>query len=225
MLEDYLGKNGFETHSVGDGVAMDRFLHDNDVDLIVLDLMLPGEDGLQIACRNKNSQQPIPVIILSARGDDVDRILGLEVGADDYLPKPFNPRELQARIRAVLRRCEPQTAAPDPAKGEVYSFGPFRLNMNAHTLVRDIEEVPLTSGEFNLLQVFVEHPNTVLNRERLTELLWGLEPGPFDRSIDVRVSRLRQKIEDDTHNPRYILTIRNVGYRFCPTVDGCDREP
>lgn len=184
-------------------------------DLLVLDLMMPGEDGLSIARRLKGQAEGPPIIMLSAKGEDIDRIVGLEVGADDYLPKPFNPRELLARIRAVMRRGTAKTAnAEEPLR--VIEFGPFKANLDARSLNRGDAEIELTSGEFSLLEIFVSHPNRALSRDWLMDQLRGFERDPFDRSIDVRVNRLRKKIEDDPANPRYIKTVWGQGYLFAP---------
>ena len=216
LLGRYLSAQGFDVTGVEDGAAMDRFLSTHSTDLIILDLMLPGEDGLSIAKRLRRVRDT-PIIMLSARGEEVDRIVGLEVGADDYLPKPFNPRELLARIRAVLRR--PATS-PNPESGSsqehTFSFGPFRLDTVTQQLTRDEEKVSLTSGEFALLKIFLEHPNRVLSRDILVDMLKGFERSPYDRSIDVRVTRLRRKIETDPASPVYIHTIWGEGYRFSP---------
>jgi two-component system phosphate regulon response regulator OmpR len=201
---------------VADGVAMFEWLDQHQADIIILDLMLPGEDGLSLARRLRQTM-PVPIIMLSARGDEVDRIVGLEVGADDYLPKPFNPRELLARIRAVLRR--PAHAA-DAAVEESISFGPYRLSLDARRLTRDGETVTLTGSELDLLRIFAEHPNRLLDRDRLLDLLKGYERNPFDRSIDVQVARLRAKIEPDKKHPRYIRTVWGRGYMFTPKGDG-----
>jgi len=216
LLERYLGEQGFAVAGVTDGEAMDRYLADSPVELIILDLMLPGEDGLSIA-RRLRASGATPILMLSARGDDVDRIVGLEVGADDYLAKPFNPRELLARLRAILRRRQPESrdaAAAEPA--EIHSFGEFRLDMSSRTLTRGGEKVALTSGEYALLQVFVENPNRVLSRDALVDKLAGYERSPFDRIIDVRVTRLRRKIEADPSEPVFIQTVWGEGYRFSP---------
>ncbi len=216
LLGRYLSDQGFEVASAEDGAAMDNFLATHATDLIILDLMLPGEDGLSIAKRLRRNRQT-PIIILSARGEDVDRIVGLEVGADDYLPKPFNPRELLARIRAVLRRpAAASTAGPDDAEQQTLGFGPFKLNLITQELTRDAQLVPLTGGEFALLRIFVEHPNRVLSRDTLVDMLKGFERSPYDRSIDVRITRLRRKIERDPTSPVYIRTVWGEGYRFCP---------
>jgi two-component system, OmpR family, phosphate regulon response regulator OmpR len=211
LLERYLGEQGFDVAGVPNGATMDRHLAGHEVDLVILDLMLPGEDGLSIARRLRTISPTLPILMLSARGDDVDRIVGLEVGADDYLSKPFNPRELLARLRAILRRGQP--AAPG---GEIHVFGDFRLDIASGTLMRNGERVALTSGEYALLKVFAENPNRVLSRDALVQRLAGFERGPFDRSIDVRVTRLRRKIEADPAAPLYIQTVWGEGYRFSP---------
>jgi two-component system phosphate regulon response regulator OmpR len=216
LLAGYLEREGFVVSGVADGVAMFEWLDQHQADIIILDLMLPGEDGLSLARRLRQTM-PVPIIMLSARGDEVDRIVGLEVGADDYLPKPFNPRELLARIRAVLRR--PAHAA-DAAVEESISFGPYRLSLDARRLTRDGETVTLTGSELDLLRIFAEHPNRLLDRDRLLDLLKGYERNPFDRSIDVQVARLRAKIEPDKKHPRYIRTVWGRGYMFTPKGDG-----
>lgn len=212
LLQEYLEQKGYAVVCVEDAPAMDAALASQAVDLVVLDIMLPGEDGLSIARRLKE-QGNSPIIMLSAQGEDVDRIVGLEVGADDYMAKPFNPRELLARIRAVLRRGTARDAAEDE---HLVSFGPFVLDLNAHRLVNDGRVVSLTGGEFDLLSTLARHPNRVLNRDRILDLLTGAERSPFDRSIDVRVARLRGKIEPDPAAPIYIRTIWGKGYMFCP---------
>lgn len=214
LLGQYLSEQGYQVTGVENATEMDQFLAENTPDLIILDLMLPGEDGLSIAKRLRGSRE-IPIIMISARGEEVDRIVGLEVGADDYLPKPFNPRELLARIRAVLRR--PAAAAdPDTPNDRIFGFGPFQLNLGSCELTRQGEKVPLTSGEFSLLSIFVQHPNRVLSRDRLIDIMKGFERSPYDRSIDVRVTRLRRKIETDPASPVYIQTVWGEGYRFTP---------
>ncbi|MEM7097432.1 MAG: response regulator [Pseudomonadota bacterium] len=213
LTQAYLVQQGFEVTCVASGEEMDSFLQENRVDLLILDLMLPGEHGLSIAQRLKKHSS-LPIIIVSAQGEDVDRIVGLEVGADDYLSKPFNPRELLARVRAVLRRASPATSLE--SEQARYEFGVFVLDLSAHRLTKSGETVPLTSGEFDLLSILVAHPNKVLDRDRILDLLTGAERSPFDRSIDVRVTRLRSKIEADPTNPLYIRTIWGKGYMFCP---------
>ncbi len=217
LTQAYLTQQGFVVHCVDSGEAMDAFLAEESVDLIVLDLMLPGEHGLAIARRLKNDRH-IPIVMVSAQGDDIDRIVGLEVGADDYLAKPFNPRELLARIRAVLRRAG-NSASTEPGDGRT-AFGEFELDVSAHRLTRGGEPVSLTSGEFDLLAILVSNPNKVLDRDRILDLLTGAERSPFDRSIDVRVTRLRGKIEADPSAPLFIKTVWGKGYMFCPDGDG-----
>jgi len=218
LIQAYLSKQGFSVACVTDGEAMTQYLERESADLIILDLMLPGEHGLSLAKRLKQAGD-IPIIIVSAQGDDVDRIVGLEVGADDYIGKPFNPRELLARVRAVLRRSSRSGGALDSGE-DVVAFGPFVLDLESHQLLRSGEQVPLTSGEFDLLAILAEHPNKVLHRDRILDLLTGAERSPFDRSIDVRVTRLRSKIEPDASNPVYIKTIWGKGYMFCPDGNG-----
>ena len=214
LLGRYLEEQGFEVLAVRDGAEMDRALAETAFDLLILDVMLPGEDGLSVLRRLVNKQS-LPVVMVSARGEDIDRIVGLEVGADDYLAKPFNPRELLARVRAVLRR---HSSAPEdgPASEGVHRFGPYELHVPSQRLLKDGQEVSLTGGEFTLLRVLVEHPQRVLDRNTLLDLIKGYEHQPYDRSIDVRVARLRRKIEEDPGNPRYIRTVWGRGYLFAP---------
>ncbi len=209
-LSRYLTEQGFRVTAVADGPAMDDFLAKQTPDLVIMDLMLPGEDGLSLA-RRLRAAGDLPIIMLSARGEDIDRIIGLEIGADDYLSKPFNPRELLARIRVLLRR---HSASASKAQEITYSFGPYRLDITGHELTRNGEPVALTTAEFTLLRVFTEHPNRVLNRDLLIDLIKGYDRSPYDRSIDVRVTRLRRKIEEDQTAPRYIRTIWGEGYLF-----------
>jgi two-component system phosphate regulon response regulator OmpR len=217
LIEQYFVRQGYDVLCVESGVAMDAELAKTEVDLIVLDLMLPGEDGLSIAKRLKKAINT-PIIIVSAQGEDVDRIVGLEIGADDYISKPFNPRELLARIRAVLRRSNPQEE--DPSDSHIARFGAFELDFDAHRLTKDNTTLTLTSGEFDLLSILVRHPNKVLHRDRILDLLTGAERSPFDRSIDVRITRLRSKVEPDPVSPVYIKTIWGKGYMFCPDAAG-----
>ncbi len=214
LLSDYLRKQEMQVETARDGREMDERLARFEPDLIVMDLMLPGDDGLALTRRVK-ADRAVPVIMLSARGEDIDRIVGLEVGADDYLPKPFNPRELLARIRAVLRRNAGHTekAVGNP---EEYAFGAFVVDLAAQRLLREGIEIPLTHAEYALLKIFIEHPNRALSRDQIMDWLKGFERDPFDRSIDVRVTRLRRKIEDDPANPVYIRTVWGQGYLFAP---------
>jgi len=216
LLVRYLSDNGYEAAGVGDGQAMKRHLSSHLVDLLLLDVMLPGEDGLTLA-RELGSRGGPPIIMLSARGEEVDRIVGLEVGADDYLPKPFSHRELLARVAAVLRRRQPAAAS-----GRLRRFGPFEVDLDAHRLMRNGEEIELSGAEFALLKVLVENPDRVFSRDALVELLKGYERAPFDRMVDVRVTRLRRKIEPDPAHPIYLRTVWGEGYLFSP---GGARKP
>ena len=217
LLERYLGEQGFAVKAVADSTQMDRALARELYDLMVLDLMLPGEDGLAICRRLRAQDNTIPVVMLTAKGDEVDRIVGLEMGADDYLPKPFNPRELVARINAVLRRQAPKPLPGAPALDErVVHFGQVEVNLAARTLTRDEQEQVLTTGEFSLLKVLLESPRVPLSRDKLMELARGREYDAFDRSIDVQMSRLRKLVEDDPAKPRYLQTVWGFGYVFVP---------
>lgn len=218
LLAEYLTSHGYAVLTATDAAALEQLLARQRPDLLVLDWMMPGEDGLSIARRLRAQPGFPPIIMLSAKGEDIDRIIGLEVGADDYLAKPFNPRELLARIRAVLRRGgdtgpAPATAVATDAARRV-AFGPFEVDFDARSLSRDGADIPLTGGEYALLEIFVSHANRTLSRDWLMEQLRGFERDAFDRSIDVRVNRLRKKIEDDPANPAYIRTQRGQGYRF-----------
>jgi two-component system phosphate regulon response regulator OmpR len=217
LLNRYLTEQGYTVRTVGDAVAMNRLIARERYDLMILDLMLPGEDGLSICRRLRGGNEDIPIIMLTAKGDEVDRIVGLEIGADDYLSKPFNPRELVARIQAVLRR-RPVSGPPGAPSTEpqMVDFGPFRLNLATRSLTRDDQDVPITTGEFALLKVLVQHPRSPLSRDKLMELARGREFGAFDRSIDVQVSRLRKLIEDDAAHPMFIQTVWGFGYVFIP---------
>ena len=218
LTQAYLMKNGFIVNTVDSSLSMDQFLATNDVDLLILDLMLPGEHGLAIAKRLKKKKD-LPIIIVSAQGEDIDRIVGLEIGADDYLPKPFNPRELLARIRAVLRRSSGKIEETEIESNRLV-FNDYELDLNAHSLSRGGEKVSLTSGEFDLLALLAANPNRVLHRDTILDRLTGAERSPFDRSIDVRVTRLRGKLEFDPSKPELIKTIWGKGYMFCPSQDG-----
>ena len=221
LVVRYLSEQGFEARAVSDAQGMDRQLARERYDLIVLDLMLPGEDGLAI-CRRLRSDKAPPgeataIIMLTAKGDEVDRIVGLEMGADDYLPKPFNPRELVARVNAVLRRRQPAGPPGAPAADtEIHRFGGFEFNLATRSLVKDGKPVALTTGEFSVLKVLVQHPRQPLSRDKLMELARGREYGVFDRSIDVQISRLRKIVEDDHAHPRHIQTVWGFGYVFVP---------
>ncbi len=215
LLQRYLTEQGFDIKTVADAKEMDAALTVDSVDLLVLDLMLPGEDGLAICRRLRANNVSTPVIMLTARGDEVDRIIGLEMGADDYLPKPFNPRELLARINAVLRRHEHSPESENMGK-ETFSFGDFVFDPSTRSLSKNGMQITITSGEFALLKVFTEHPRQPLSRDRLMQLARGRELDVFDRSIDVQVSRLRRIVEPDPSHPRYLQTMWGFGYVFIP---------
>jgi two-component system phosphate regulon response regulator OmpR len=216
LLHQYLTAQGFSVQSAVDGPAMDRVLAQERVDLIVLDLMLPGEDGIGICSRLRAKGDRTPIIMLTAKGDEGDRITGLDTGADDYVGKPFNPRELVSRINAVLRRGAANGAPPGaPIDLDApIAFGPFSVNLGTRRLMRGEEAVNMTTGEFALLKALVTHAGTPLTRERLMELARGREYGFLDRTIDVQVSRLRKLIEDDPAHPRYLQTVWGYGYVF-----------
>ena len=212
LLAQYLEKHDFRTTTVADGREMRRILERSHVDLLVLDLMLPGEDGLSL-CRELRSRSQLPIIMLTARGEDVDRIVGLELGADDYVAKPFNPRELLGRIKAVLRRSAHAPRDPSPENVKGFAFGDWRLDTVTRALTDATgREVPLSGAEYRLLAVLLASGNRVLTRAQLTELLRGRDADPFDRSIDVRVSRLRQILGDDARAPQIIKTVYGEGY-------------
>jgi two-component system phosphate regulon response regulator OmpR len=225
LVVRYFTEQGFEARAVPDAPGMDRLLARERYDLLVLDLMLPGEDGLAICRRlrgagtgGKTAAGSGPAIImLTAKGDEVDRIVGLEMGADDYLPKPFNPRELVARVNAVLRRRQPAGPPGAPASDtELHRFGAFEFNLGTRSLVKSGKPVTLTTGEYSVLKVLVQHPRTPLSRDKLMELARGREYGVFDRSIDVQISRLRKIVEADPAHPRHIQTVWGFGYVFVP---------
>jgi len=223
LLARFLVRHELRVDTARDGREMDQRLAAGRFDLLVLDLMMPGEDGLAICRRLRGSGVKTPIIMLTALGEEADRIVGLEVGADDYLPKPFNPRELLARIRAVLRRTG-ETAEQDGGGGErprVLTFEGWQIDLAAREL-RDPEGtlVTLTSGEFDMLEAFAERPQQILSRDQLADLTTGRSLGPFDRSIDVALSRLRRKLGEDPKNPRMFKTVRHGGYYF-----SCDVTP
>ena len=212
LLSDYLTDVGFSVDLAADGEQMRRALSTSMPDVIVLDLMLPGADGLALT-REVRASSNVPILMLSARGDEIDRVVGLEVGADDYIAKPFSPRELLARLRALLRRAQ---VAPAVQSVETPAFGPFRLEVASRRLLKGRDDVGLSTAEFDLLRVFVERPNRVLSRDLLLDLLKGYERDPFDRTVDIRVARLRRKIESDPSSPAFIRTVRGEGYLFNP---------
>jgi two-component system OmpR family response regulator len=219
LLGDYLERNGFRATTVSDGDAMWRALEAGRVDLVILDVMLPGADGFAL-CRELAARVGVPVIMLTARGDDLDRILGLELGADDYLHKPFHPRELLARIKSVLRRTRsvPPQLRPEPV--HTLRFAGWSLDLATRNLLSpDRVVVALSGTEFRLLRVFLAYPNRVLSREQLMDLTVGRDADPLDRSIDVQVSRLRQRLRDDARDPQIIRTVRGEGYVLAAAVE------
>jgi two-component system, OmpR family, response regulator len=212
LLGDYLQKNGFRVTAAADGKGMRRALEQSHVDLIVLDLMLPGEDGLKLT-RELRVHSQVPILMLTALGEEVDRIVGLEVGADDYLSKPFSPRELVGRIKAILRRTAHMPRDPAQSAANIYRFGDWALDVTARTLRNaDGSEHALSGAEFRLLAILLAHPTRVLSRSQLMELLRGRDIDPFDRSVDVRISRLRQVLRDDARSPKIIKTVYGEGY-------------
>jgi two-component system OmpR family response regulator len=218
LLVDYLARNGLEAIAARGGREMWRELDRRAVDLVVLDLMLPDIDGLTL-CRDLRVKSNMPVLMLTARGEETDRIIGIEMGADDYLVKPFNPRELLARIKMILRRTRalPPNLRPEPAR--CLRFSGWCLD-TAMRLLTDADGVasPLSGGEYRLLRIFLDHPNRVLNRDQLTEMIHGREAEPYDRAIDVQVSRLRQRLRDDSREPELIKTVRGEGYVLATTI-------
>jgi len=219
LVSRFLKQNGYRVSVATDGRSMDRMLGSSRIDLVVLDIMLPGEDGLSL-CRRLRSTSNLPIIMLTARGQETDRIVGLEVGADDYVPKPFNPRELLARIRAVLRRTAVFPKGADEQARHILRFAGWQLDLGSRRLQSpDGLRVPLTSGEFDLLVAFCQHPGRILTRDQLLDLTHGRVAKAFDRSIDIQVSRLRRKIEADPTDPLLIQTVRTGGYIFTPEVN------
>ena len=212
LLSDYLTKNGFRATAVADGKGMRRIMDSNHVDLVVLDLMLPGEDGLTL-CRELRTRSQVPVIMLTALGEEVDRVVGLEIGADDYMSKPFSPRELVGRVKAILRRTMHVPRDPDPQNVRAYRFAGWTLDTTGRTLTHESgPNVALNGAEYRLLSLLLAHPGRVLSRVQLAELLRGRDFDPFDRSIDVRISRLRQTLKDDARAPQIIKTVYGEGY-------------
>lgn len=217
LLRRYLGEQGFQVTVAENAVAMNKLWLRERYDLLVLDLMLPGEDGLAICRRLRGANDKTPIIMLTAKGEDVDRIVGLEMGADDYLPKPFNPRELVARIGAVLRRKAPDEIPGAPSETpETFAFGDFVLDLATRTLKKKGELIPLTTSEFSVLKVFSRHPRQPMSREKLMEMARGREYEVFDRSLDVQISRIRKLIERDPSHPAIIQTVWGLGYVFIP---------
>ncbi|MEO0035345.1 MAG: hypothetical protein RLZZ501_1368 [Pseudomonadota bacterium] len=222
LLARFLAKHGLRVSTARDGAEMARLLDERKVDLVVLDLMLPGEDGLALTRRLRETRPTLPIVMLTAMGEDTDRIVGLEMGADDYVAKPFNPRELLARIKAVLRRAQgtaEESAAPKVTGARV-RFDGWVLDLATRDLNSpDGVMIGLSAGEFSLLQVFVEHPRRVLSRDQLLDYARGRAAAPFDRSIDIQVSRLRRRLGDDAKDPQLIKTVRGGGYLFTAQVE------
>jgi two-component system phosphate regulon response regulator OmpR len=216
LLERYLVEQGFQVRAAANSEQMDRLLERENFHLMVLDLMLPGEDGLSICRRLRQKENGIPIIMLTAKGDEVDRIIGLEMGADDYLPKPFNPRELLARVRAVLRRKTTEAPGAPSLEEQIVEFGKYSLNLGTREMSTEGQAVTLTSGEFAVLKSLVTHPREPLSRDKLMNLARGRDYSALERSIDVQVSRLRRMLEEDPANPRYIQTVWGLGYVFVP---------
>lgn len=216
LLERYLVEQGYIVRSVGNYEQMQRLMERENFHLLVLDLMLPGEDGLSICRKLRQQENEIPIIMLTAKGDEVDRIIGLEMGADDYLPKPFNPRELLARIRAVMRRKSKELPGAPSQLESMIEFGPFKFNLATREMRKGDELLPLTSGEYAVLKVLVSHQREPLSRDKLMNQARGRDYSAMERSIDVQVSRLRRMLEDDAASPRYIQTVWGLGYVFVP---------
>ena len=217
LTTQYLIDQGLNVYAANGGKEMDNFIASHPVNLIILDLMMPEESGLAICQRLRGAGNFTPIIILTAKGDEIDRIVGLEMGADDYVSKPFNPRELLARINAVLRRNElkqSQNAMP-----ETLSFGPFIFNSDSRSLTKNGAPISITSGEFELLKVFIDHPRQPLSRDQIMQLAKGRELDVFDRSIDVQISRLRKILEEDPTSPKFLQTMWGFGYIFVPDGD------
>jgi two-component system OmpR family response regulator len=220
LLVDYLARNGLEAIAARDGREMWQQLDRHAVDLVVLDLMLPDTDGLTL-CRDLRAKSNTPVLMLTARGEETDRIVGIEMGADDYLVKPFNPRELLARIKSVLRRTRALPPNLRPESARCLSFAGWCLDTAARLLIApDGVATPLSGGEYRLLRILLDHPNRVLNRDQLTEMIHGREAEAYDRAIDVQVSRLRQRLRDDSREPELIKTVRGEGYVLAAAVKG-----
>lgn len=216
LLLRYLAEQGFAVRAVADGGSLDKALSLNHYHLLVLDLMLPDEDGLAILRRLRGTGENVPVILLTAKGDEIDRIVGLEMGADDYLCKPFNPRELVARIHAVLRRKGSQPVGAPEAEEKLLRFGDCELNLATRVLIKAGVPISLSTAEFALLKALVTHPRHPLSRDKLMELARGRDHDPLDRTIDVQVSRLRKLVETDPSQPRFIQTVWGHGYVFVP---------
>jgi two-component system OmpR family response regulator len=220
LVSRLLGAEGYEAVGCSDGAVLDRLAARRRIDLVVLDRMLPGEDGLSICRRLRRDLPDVSIIMVTAKGDDIDRIIGLEVGADDYLPKPFNPRELAARVGAVLRRARESRRPRTPLPTERYAFAGWTFDLGSRELFApDQRRVELTGGEFELLRALIRHPQRVLSRDQLLDWTRGRNAEPYDRTIDVQLSRLRRKLGEDPKSPRIIRTIRGGGYVFAPRIE------
>ena len=219
LLEEYLEQSGYRISSVADGKAMRKVLESHRIDLVILDLMLPGEDGLSL-CRELRTHSNLPVLMLTARGSEIDRIIGLEMGADDYLSKPFNPRALLARVKSILRRANSLPPNLESTDATAYRFAGWTLDVSVRNAIApDGLVVPLSGAEFRLLSVFLEHPQRVLSRDQILELIAGRESQPFERSIDVLIGRLRKRLQDDGKEPVLIKTVRGEGYVLATQVE------
>jgi two-component system phosphate regulon response regulator OmpR len=219
IVAEYLGRHGFDVRMADGGASLRALLADAPADIVILDIAMPGEDGLSIA-RHLREQGGVGIIMLTAAGEPVDRIVGLEIGADDYITKPFDPREVLARVRSLARRlATPAQAEPAPKlRPDEIRLGRRVLDLASRRLRdQDGTEIPLTTMEFDLLQAFATRPNRVLTRDQLLDLAHGRDPEPFDRSIDIRIARIRRKIEDDPAKPSVIKTVRGIGYMFVPS--------
>ncbi|MDX2503064.1 MAG: response regulator [Gammaproteobacteria bacterium] len=217
-IAKYLDASAYTVGCVADATGLDGYMLKHQVDLLILDQMMPGEDGLSITKRLRASGNTIPILMISSFGEDVDRIIGLEMGVDDYLAKPVNLREVLARVRALLRRNQ-QLPVPAAANSSTYQFGPYSYNIETRQLFNSDKIIKLTAAEARLLKIFVQKPNQELSRDHLSVILRGYEHEPFDRSIDVQVKRLRERIELDTSSPQYIVTVWGKGYQFIPQAD------
>jgi two-component system OmpR family response regulator len=223
-LSRFLVTQGLRVTTAADGQELQAKLEGANIDLVVLDVMMPGEDGFSL-CRRISSETALPVIMLTAAASETDRIVGLEIGAEDYVCKPFSPRELLARIRVVLRRSHNRHDGQRPSPGRTFRFDGWRLDLRARTLTSPLDtHVEITTGEFELLQAFVQHPNQVLNRDQLLDMARGRSSVSVDRTIDVQIMRLRRKLEADPQQPKLIKTVRNGGYIFTPAVDLIDEK-
>lgn len=219
LIERYLEEEGFAVSTAADAIAMDKKLSREHIDLIILDVMLPGEDGIAICRRLQAQENTPPILMLSAKGEDLDRIVGLETGADDYLPKPFNTRELLARVKAILRRKPKQVPGAPADETEIFKFGDMTLNLGNRTLYKKDEPIPLSTGEFAVMKALVTHPRKTLTRDQLMNIARGREYSGFDRTIDTQISRLRKIVERDPAMPQFIQTVWGAGYVFIPDGD------